>query len=270
MKGIKELRAAIEDARLRRSDGRGVVAALVGAGGKTTAMFALARLVAGEGLSVAVTTTTRIYDPRDEVGRPFDGVVIDPLLGQAGGPGPGLFPGLPGRAFPRRGGILVLASGRDDREGTLLGIDPSRCAGLAETFDLVLVEADGSRGLPVKAPAGHEPVLPGEADLVFGFIGLDCLGQPATAAVVHRLDRFLSVTGAEPGSPIMPAHLGCLARHPEGLFRSAPSAALRVAVLNKADCTTDSLASRSRDAVEASGADCRVVLASLGSGSVPH
>ena len=266
MKAIMELRAAIEEARLRRGGLRGVVAALVGAGGKTTAMFALARLAADEGLSVAVTTTTRIYDPRDEVGRPFDGVVVEPLLGRAEASGAGL----PEAAAPRPGGILVLASGRDEKEGKLVGLDPSRCAGLAGAFDLVLVEADGSRGLPVKAPAGHEPVLPGEADLVLGFIGLDCLGRPATAAVVHRLDRFLAVSGAEAGSPIAPAHLGRLAGHPEGLFKSAPAGALRVAVLNKADSVAWALAEGAREAVAASGAASRVILAALGGPSVPQ
>jgi len=275
MKGMQEIRAAIEEARLRRGPGRGIIAALAGAGGKTTAMFALARLYADEGLSVAVTTTTRIYDPRDEAGRSFDRVVIDPLLGQAQAAAPDLpamaaMAGLREAVAPRRGGIIVLAAGRDDREGKLIGVDPSRCADLAGAFGLVLVEADGSRGLPVKAPASHEPVLPREADIVFGFIGLDSLGKPATATVVHRLDRFLSITGATPGSPIAPEYLGRLAAHPEGLFKSAPAGALRVAVLNKSDCTTDELAVRAADAVEASGADCAVILASLGPQSVPQ
>jgi probable selenium-dependent hydroxylase accessory protein YqeC len=266
MNAIMELRAAIEEARLRRKAGGGVVAAFVGAGGKTTAIFALARLAADEGLSVAVTTTTRIYDPRDEVGRPFDGVVVEPLLGQAEASGTGL----PEAAAPRPGGILVLASGRDEKEGKLIGIDPSRCPDLAAAFDLVLVEADGSRGLPVKAPAGHEPVLPAGAGLVFGFIGLDCLGKPASTEVIHRLDRFLSVTGADPGSTIAPAHLGRLAGHPEGLFKSAPAGALRVVVLNKADSVSPELAERAREAVAASGAASRVILASLGRQAVPH
>lgn len=266
MNGLIELRASLEEARQRRGSGRGLMAAFVGAGGKTTAIFSLARLAASEGLSVAVTTTTRIYDPRDERGRPFDRVVIDPLLGQAMASGPGLLDA----AIARRGGILVLASGRDEKEGKLIGVDPSRCAGLAEAFDLVLVEADGSRGLPVKAPEGHEPVLPREADIVFGFIGLDCLGKPATSAFVHRLGRFLSVTGATAGSPIAPDQLGLLAAHPDGLFKSVPAGARKVAVLNKADSVAPDLAARARAAVESSGAACRVILASLGRHSVPQ
>lgn len=268
MKGIEELRSAIEEGRKRRTQdgGRGLVAAFVGAGGKTTAMFALARRAADEGMSVAVTTTTRIYDPRDEGGRPFDRVVIDDRLGQAAAPG------AEGLGAPCLGqeGITVLAAGRDEAEGKLVGIEPSWCAVLAGVFDLVLVEADGARGLPVKAPAGHEPALPREADVVFGCIGLDCLGGPATTEVVHRLDRFLSITGAIPGSPISPDHLVRLVLSPEGLFKSVPAGALRVAVLNKADLVDDGLAERSRAGIEASGATCRLVLASLGPHSVPQ
>ena len=259
MKGMPEIRAALEDARMGKTPGRGAVAAFVGAGGKTTAIFALARLAADEGLSVAVTTTTRIYDPRDEGCRPFDGVVLDPLLGKAVASGPCV----PDAATPRCGRILVLAAGRDDGQGKLIGIDPSRCSELADAIDLVLVEADGSRGLPIKAPADHEPVLPGGPDIIFGLIGLDCLGKPATAAVVHRLDRFLAVTGAAAGSPIAPVHLGLLAAHPEGLFKATPASCLRLAVLNKADSVAPGLAALALEAVASSAAPCRAVLASL-------
>jgi len=271
MKGLQELRALIDEAQSRQVPRRGVIAAFVGAGGKTTAIFALARLAADEGLSVAVTTTTRIYDPRDEAGRSFDDVVLDPLLGQAAAVALA-DPAAVGLRLPaaRSGRITVLATGRDVGQGKLIGMDPSRCAALAGVFDLVLVEADGSRGLPVKAPAGHEPALPREADIVFGFIGLDCLDKAATTAFVHRLGNFLSVTGVAPGSPIAPAHLGRLAARPEGLFKSAPAGALRVVVLNKADGVADGLAERARSEVGATGAASRVILASLAPRTVPQ
>ena len=44
--------------------------------------------------------------------------------------------------------------------------------------DLTLIEADGARHLPCKAPAEHEPVLLSSSDLVIGVTGLSALGQP--------------------------------------------------------------------------------------------
>ena len=40
-----------------------------------------------------------------------------------------------------------------------------------ELSDLVLVEADGSKRLPCKVPADHEPVLLPESDIVVAVLG---------------------------------------------------------------------------------------------------
>ena len=48
----------------------GAVTALVGAGGKTSALFCLAAELMDAGTRVLVTTTTHIHDPRHEAGRP--------------------------------------------------------------------------------------------------------------------------------------------------------------------------------------------------------
>lgn len=42
----------------------------------------------------------------------------------------------------------------------------------------ILIEADGSRGLPLKLPAAHEPVIPIGVTHVIGVIGASCLGMP--------------------------------------------------------------------------------------------
>ncbi len=45
--------------------------------------------------------------------------------------------------------------------------------------DLTLIEADGARHLPCKAPAEHEPALLSSSDLVIGVTGLSALGTAA-------------------------------------------------------------------------------------------
>jgi probable selenium-dependent hydroxylase accessory protein YqeC len=115
----------------------------------------------------------------------------------------------------------------------LKGIHPSWLSALRKQWPHILVEADGSKRLPLKAPADHEPVLPPDPDLVVAVLGLDGLGQPMDGRTVHRPERFAQITDCELGEPIQWAHLAALAGHPSGLFKGAPGR--RVLLLNKAD-----------------------------------
>lgn len=188
------------------------VLAFVGAGGKTSLIYSLARQLSGWGARVVVTTTTRMLRPS----RNF--LLLD---------------------APRVPPYRHLTVGRDvePETGKVVGVDPGEIPEIRKRFgaDYVLVEADGAAGRSVKAPAPHEPVIPGCADAVFGVMGLDCLELPAGPDIVFRLERFLAVTGLSSGDPITPEALRALENHPEGLFKGAPGGARRVAFHNKAD-----------------------------------
>ena len=201
------------------------VVAFVGAGGKTSALFHLARELDAEGRSVLVTATTHLADPRPEPG-PFRGNLL--FRPEMEFPWTGRQPDL-----DRLPCLALLVSREAEEPGKVKGIHPTWIPSLRLSRDFVLVEADGSRLLPVKAPASYEPVLPPGADLVVGVIGLECLGRPMDGRTVHRPEIFARITGCEPGSPIGWEHLVSLARHSEGLFKGVLSAT--VLLLNKAD-----------------------------------
>ncbi len=56
--------------------------------------------------------------------------------------------------------------------------------------DVVIVEADGSRRLPFKAPAQHEPVIPTSTTVLMPVVGLDVLGKvPRHRAGAPARDR---------------------------------------------------------------------------------
>lgn len=244
---------------------RGAVVVAVGGGGKTSALFALAAAGARRGLSAALTTTTHIRDPRREAHtRSYDAVLLD--AGLALPPSDGFSEKADGliRASDERGAVQVIASRELPEEGKLAGIHPLWISVLSARWDLVLVEADGSRGLPVKAPAAHEPVLPPAPDLVLGMVGLDCLGRPMDGAAVHRPELFGPLVGCASGAAIGVGHLAILATAREGLFKGAGEAVLRILVLNKADLVSvrGSAALRSAFVHPPAGADA-VLLCSV-------
>ncbi|MBU0970465.1 MAG: putative selenium-dependent hydroxylase accessory protein YqeC, partial [Proteobacteria bacterium] len=135
------------------------------------------------------------------------------------------------------GQMVVAAKEYDPASRKLKGISPGMLARVREkkTFEYILIEADGSRRLPVKAPADHEPVIPAWTDMVIGCIGLDCLGRPMDAKTVHRPEFFAAVTGLIPGEAILADHLAALVASDLGLFKNTQKNMGKRVVFNKAD-----------------------------------
>ena len=218
-------------------------------------MFALGRLFARRGLRVLAATTTMISDPEtvsEREGRLFGKVVTLEYPASR-----------EGREILRREGCpLVLGSRREGEK--LCGVEPASIDAVADLFDIVIVEADGSRGLPVKAPAPHEPVVPASSAVVIGVVGLDALGMPMDESVVHRPELFGPLVGCSPGEAITAVHLARLAASPAGLFKGVPANAMRVVLLNKADLVGPGLAANCRDAILATGRVDEALLGAIG------
>lgn len=205
--------------RLQTAAGERAMVAFTGSGGKTTAMLRLGQELAAAGQRVIATTTTRLG--------------LDQLA---------LFPAhliAPGRdeitaALDAHGFVCVIG-GKDAAQGKALGLDPAAAAELATLADLVLVEADGSRGLPLKAPAPHEPVIPPHSTHVVTLAGLWALGQPLGPQIAHRPEIVARLSGLRPGQILTPAALARLLLHPDGPARGAPAGAARYLLLNGVD-----------------------------------
>jgi molybdenum cofactor cytidylyltransferase len=99
----------------------------------------------------------------------------------------------------------------------------------------LLIEADGSKRLPLKAPAEYEPALPGFVDHVVVVAGLSGLGRPLGDPWVHRPERFADLSGLSPGELVTPQALARLLAHPDGGLRNIPANARRTVLLNQAD-----------------------------------
>jgi xanthine dehydrogenase accessory factor len=71
---------------------------------------------------------------------------------------------------------------------------------------VVLVEADGSKHMPLKFPSENEPVIPHNTDEIYVVCGLHAIGRKAKD-VCHRLELVKNCLGIEDDTPITPEHV---------------------------------------------------------------
>jgi molybdenum cofactor cytidylyltransferase len=100
--------------------------------------------------------------------------------------------------------------------------------------DYVLVEADGSRMRPCKAPADHEPVIPDGTTLVVPVVGIDAVGG-RVGDVAHRPERVEALTGLGTADLVTAEALGTLIAHPQSGRKAVPLGARVVPFINKVE-----------------------------------
>ena len=127
------------------------VISVVGAGGKTSLIFSWARELAASGKNVVITTTTHMYRP--------DRMEED--------------------------GIRIVVSDDPERPDKVKAPPAEVLDGLRDTADVVLIEADGSRRMPLKWPADREPVIPDYTDFTVCVAGLSALGRKTSDAIYN-------------------------------------------------------------------------------------
>jgi probable selenium-dependent hydroxylase accessory protein YqeC len=196
---------------------------IVGAGGKSTILFALGRDLAAAGARVILTTTTRVGE--NQPGEPICWC-SEPAVVEAA-----LAPGVP----------VFVAAGR--APGKIVGPSPAAVDLLFEGTgaDYVVVEADGAAGMAIKAPAGHEPVIPSGSTTVVVVASIAAVGQPISA-VAHRPDRVASLIGAQPGDRLTLDGIAAVLLHPAGGIKGVPESARVVMAITGVTPPTEGLA----------------------------
>lgn len=152
---IQDMKLIETIAGLLLPEGHGVMS-ITGAGGKTSTMTALARHFRSRGHSVLITTTTKIQSPKlhdYDVDHVFtseqDVLSHSPLAGES---------------------VLYAESAL---------MDPKKLVSprleildiLIPRYDVVLIEADGSKGLPLKYHTSRDPVVVAQTDATLAVIG---------------------------------------------------------------------------------------------------
>ncbi len=167
--------------------------AVIGGGGKTSLCLALARELAKED-KVIFTTTTHIALPEDMPHAAREEELVS-LLENANA-------------------VCACAPVEGDPQ-RFCAPEPSMHAMLSHC-DCLLVEADGSKGLPLKAHAAHEPAVP-EGARVLCVIGADAFGKPIEE-VVHRPELFAAAVGARRTDAVTPHMAAKAAERAETVF----------------------------------------------------
>lgn len=186
---------------------RGHVVSLVGGGGKTTLMYAMADIAQGYGLRTAAMTSTRIARP---------GAYCRTMESC--------------RACWAAGNYAVCG---EPLESKLIAPAPEVVTRLLREADMLLIEADGARRLPCKAPAAHEPVILPQTDIVIAVMGLDALGQEVEACCL-RVERVQALLGCDGAHRLTCEDMAKLLLSEHGSRKGVESREFYV-VLNKCD-----------------------------------
>lgn len=185
--------------------------ALVGGGGKSTLLHTIGDQVTG---SVVLTCTTKMGADQNR-GRPVLVAPTDDELVEAADRHP-----------------VMVWSGVDGQKA--IGVDPARCDAWYQRVDHVIIEADGSRRRPFKAPADYEPIVPSTATMVISVIGADALGR-VIADQCHRPLRVAALIGCRADVRLEPWMAATVILHERGAVKAVPVGARLAVAINKVD-----------------------------------
>ena len=197
--------------------------ALVGGGGKTTTLFALGRALGGRAGTgrVVLTTTTKMSSQRTE--------------------------GLPVLCNPAMSDIAAIAGPtlvwQAEDGPKALGVPPGSVDAWFDAVDHVVVEADGARRHPFKAPANYEPVIPARTTTVIAMIGADALDQVISERC-HRPVLVAAVAGCGSDDRLTPERAARVLLSGDGSRKSVPCGARFVVVVTKVGDNNESSVAR--------------------------
>lgn len=196
------------------------VIAVVGGGGKTSLIYKLTDELLQKDQKVIITTTTHMaFEPDCPFAQDGDPRKIREALEKSG---------------------YVIAAGLEEESGKYCTLSTERLEEIKDMCDVLLIEADGAKHMPVKVPAAWEPVIPACADLVISVIGLDCLGKPI-CQTAYRMEMTSEFLKKSLQAPITEEDIVKIATSICGLFKDVQERVYRV-YLNKSDALADKAA----------------------------
>ncbi|MBF7084714.1 putative selenium-dependent hydroxylase accessory protein YqeC [Desulfallas sp. Bu1-1] len=200
---------------------------VVGAGGKTTIINRLAGELLDAGKKVVVSTTTKIFAPstRNSV----------PVL-------------LTDKLDDLQSSILniisqtnyVIVGKNINYENKITGLSMEEVEKIHKIneVDFLLIEGDGAKNKPFKAPRSYEPVIPAIATLVVPVVGVECAGKPLIEDYFHAIDEICALTGLNYGDIVNEKVIAHIMLHPKGYKKNVPNHARWIPFINKVETKT--------------------------------
>lgn len=205
-------------AQALRADASACIA-FVGAGGKTTAMFQLAREL---NTPVIVTATSHLGAWQVELSDHH-------IIAES-----------PASLEVLEHGIqdVILVTGKLSNDRTTPVGD--EVLSWLQQFCIyhsmpLLIEADGSRQRPLKAWAEHEPPIPAFVKQVVQVVGMAAIGKPLSDEFVYRPELFSKLCGKKTGEIVTGTDVLQVLTHREGGLKNIPATASTAILLNQAD-----------------------------------
>lgn len=171
------------------------IIAFVGAGGKTSAIYAYANELVSKGKKVVITTTTHMQFPNKEF-LPLCKTANDVSKRFAQN-------SLIQKKLPV---VLATDAGSDSGTHKICMPNPAELNDCYALCDFLLVEADGAKRLPLKVPATHEPVIPNDCDLIVICAGLDSLNHQI-ADVCFRQNEVCNILSSRLKNAVTPSYV---------------------------------------------------------------
>jgi len=198
------------------------VAAVVGAGGKSSLLGRFARELMERGASGLISVTTKLKQSQEDLGdcliqTPDDDSI--PLLDGYAGQVP-----------------LLIRRPLPERE-KLDGVEPELVCGIKAQYTKlpICVEADGAAAGWLKVPGAHEPRIPGCSRSVIALTAFPVLRRKPDPSRIHRWDEYTRFCGGDGGGRFTPETAARLLLDPWGSFKGAPRGAKRIWFINQAD-----------------------------------
>lgn len=193
---------------------KGDVVSIVGSGGKTTLLFQLAKELKEE-YRVLVSTSTKIHKPTDGY---YDYLYTNLKS---------YIDDKPSKA----NGITVISKDINAEKNKLIGISDEDLNILISDFDIILLEADGARELPLKGWKSHEPPVLKKTNKTIGIIPVNIINKRASRQFIYGFNEFNILT--DKSEYINFEAIGKICSNKGGLFKNSKGSLYLF--LNKAD-----------------------------------
>jgi probable selenium-dependent hydroxylase accessory protein YqeC len=180
---------------------KGDVVSITGTGGKTSLLFKLGNELRIKS-RVLITTSTRIYMPSK---KDYDFMyTMEEYMSD--------------KKWNHEGATVIYGE-YVKKENKLIGIKDVDLEKVMDDFDVVLIEADGSKMLPLKAWKDYEPPILKRTTKSIGVFPVDMIGEKISRDNIYNYEDFIKLT--EGMSIVDNETVGKICSDKNGIFKNS-------------------------------------------------